>query len=361
MARSRDVGTSVPPPPGVGRSFPAQPASVGDARRLITDWLRASMPDQAVLIGDVALAVSEVCTNVVVHAYRDDDRTDPVFHVAAERDGGTVRATVSDEGGGMVPRTDSPGLGLGLPLLGSLTDAFEVRPPARGGGTVVEMRFSAAAPDVALPPPDIHSAAATVPDRSDVATPAAVLRITARADVDGDLMTVADANVLAQRGDPDYTWLVEGLARGDVMLMSIHLDAEVRGADGSRTTCTSVLRDVWIETGTVPGVEREVSDQAVSGLDDLWADLGDHGTTLRASGRDPGFIHVELSPRLRSALSRGPTAVALLTAQDAAAKAPSDAPAATVHALRRPVGQPAADSGRGPAAGRGNDAVMNRK
>ena len=51
---------------------------------------------------------------------------------------------VTDNGRGMQPRADSPGLGLGLPTIASLTTAMDMH-AAPGGGTVVAMTFSAPA------------------------------------------------------------------------------------------------------------------------------------------------------------------------------------------------------------------------
>jgi anti-sigma regulatory factor (Ser/Thr protein kinase) len=74
-------------------------------------------------LSDVKLAVTEACTNVVVHAY--GDREGPM-EVAATVDGEALRVTVRDEGLGIVPRPDSPGLGLGLPLIATLTESLEL-------------------------------------------------------------------------------------------------------------------------------------------------------------------------------------------------------------------------------------------
>ena len=84
------------------------------------------------------LAVSEAVSNVVVHSYRD---TGPgAFTVSVEWTGDELRVTVRDEGCGMAPRMDSPGAGLGLPLIASLTERFSVTAPP-GGGTEVCMTF----------------------------------------------------------------------------------------------------------------------------------------------------------------------------------------------------------------------------
>ena len=42
----------------------------------------------------------------------------------------------------MLPRTDSPGLGLGLPLIAQMTQSLEVHDRA-GGGTEIRMSFAA--------------------------------------------------------------------------------------------------------------------------------------------------------------------------------------------------------------------------
>ena len=57
-----------------------------------------------------------------------------------EWDGGELKVIVRDEGCGMTPRTDSPGAGLGLPLIATLADSFSVTAPP-GGGTEVCMTF----------------------------------------------------------------------------------------------------------------------------------------------------------------------------------------------------------------------------
>jgi anti-sigma regulatory factor (Ser/Thr protein kinase) len=75
------------------------------------------------LLSDVKLAVTEACTNVVVHAYAGADGP---MQVAAEIEGGQLTVVVRDEGRGITPRPDSPGLGLGLPLIATLTETLEL-------------------------------------------------------------------------------------------------------------------------------------------------------------------------------------------------------------------------------------------
>jgi serine/threonine-protein kinase RsbW len=79
------------------------------------------VPDHA--LADVKLAVTEACTNVVVHAYPDSDGP---MSVTARMTDGALTVVVSDEGRGILPRPDSPGLGLGLPLIATLASSLEL-------------------------------------------------------------------------------------------------------------------------------------------------------------------------------------------------------------------------------------------
>ena len=87
----------------------------------------------------VALCVSEAVSNAVVHAYRESERPGEV-EVEANRPNGFLCLLVRDHGCGLAPRTDSPGLGLGLPLIAESASSLEVRTPG-GGGTEIRMRF----------------------------------------------------------------------------------------------------------------------------------------------------------------------------------------------------------------------------
>jgi serine/threonine-protein kinase RsbW len=76
-------------------------------------------------LSDIRLAVTEACTNVVVHAY-PDGREGPM-EVLATLLGEELIVVVRDAGKGIGPRPDSPGLGLGLPLIASLTESVQLR------------------------------------------------------------------------------------------------------------------------------------------------------------------------------------------------------------------------------------------
>ncbi len=116
----------------------AEPGSVGPARRAVADFAVGAGALDA-LAADVALAVSEAVTNVVVHAYRRRDLPGRV-QVVARRVRQELLVNVGDDGDGLLPRTDSPGLGLGLGIIARVAHAVEFAQRA-GGGTELEMRF----------------------------------------------------------------------------------------------------------------------------------------------------------------------------------------------------------------------------
>jgi serine/threonine-protein kinase RsbW len=53
---------------------------------------------------------------------------------------------VADDGIGMAPRSDSPGMGLGLPLIARLADSLQVRQSHEGTQLLVSFRPSVSPP-----------------------------------------------------------------------------------------------------------------------------------------------------------------------------------------------------------------------
>jgi serine/threonine-protein kinase RsbW len=118
--------------------FPARSDAIADARRAALAYARDHAV-HAVRLDGIALAVSEATTNVVMHAYRD--RADPgTFTLDLGLDDSSLVIDVRDDGVGMGPRDDSPGLGLGLRIIAIVTDAHAFA-PADDGGTWLSMRF----------------------------------------------------------------------------------------------------------------------------------------------------------------------------------------------------------------------------
>jgi anti-sigma regulatory factor (Ser/Thr protein kinase) len=109
-------------PPDLELSLPARAENVAVVRHAfggLGDVLDVS--DQT--LSDIKLAVTEACTNVVVHAYPEGEGP---LGVRARVDDRRLTVVVTDEGRGIVPRADSPGLGLGLPLIATLAESLEL-------------------------------------------------------------------------------------------------------------------------------------------------------------------------------------------------------------------------------------------
>lgn len=116
-------------------SFPAEPASVAQIRHVVAAIARECGADEVVL-GDVRLAVSELATNVVLHAYggaRGEVRVEAEIH------GGELHIVVTDDGCGMRPRPDSPGMGVGLPVVTTVANHVEI--VSEGRGTAIHVAF----------------------------------------------------------------------------------------------------------------------------------------------------------------------------------------------------------------------------
>jgi anti-sigma regulatory factor (Ser/Thr protein kinase) len=90
----------------------------------------------------VGLVISEAVTNVVLHAYRGGEPG--AVRVKASVEADLVTLVVADDGIGMSPNPDSPGLGMGLALIGRLAEHVEVQSV---GGTrlVVRLQLASAA------------------------------------------------------------------------------------------------------------------------------------------------------------------------------------------------------------------------
>jgi serine/threonine-protein kinase RsbW len=131
LAPDRRVETE----PDLELTLPARPENVAVARHAIGGFADVvEMPDQT--LADVKLAVTEACTNVVVHAYPNADGP---MGLRASVEEGILRVVVIDEGRGILPRADSPGLGLGLPLIATLAESLEL---GTGTNEETEVRMS---------------------------------------------------------------------------------------------------------------------------------------------------------------------------------------------------------------------------
>ncbi len=121
--------------PDLVLSLPARAENVAVVRHAF-GGLGEALAVSEQLLSDIKLAVTEACTNVVIHAYPE---TEGPMEIRAALGDEELSVIVRDEGRGVVPRADSPGLGLGLPLIATLTESLEL---GTGDDNATEVRMT---------------------------------------------------------------------------------------------------------------------------------------------------------------------------------------------------------------------------
>lgn len=132
------------PGPDLEISLPARAENVAVIRHVL-GGVGDALALHLEVLSDVKLAVSEACANAVVHAYADGEPGLLDLELVTRPE--HLEIVIRDHGRGMMPRADSPGLGVGLPLMASLAESLELSNRA-DGGTEVRMSFSTAGPDL---------------------------------------------------------------------------------------------------------------------------------------------------------------------------------------------------------------------
>jgi serine/threonine-protein kinase RsbW len=138
IAEPRRVQTETP---DLEITLPARAENVAVVRHAVGGLGEVLQVDDQTL-SDIKLAVTEACTNVVVHAYPDGEGP---MGLRASIDDRRLYLVVIDRGRGIVPRPDSPGLGLGLPLIATLAESLELG-TGHSDETEVRMVFDLGAP-----------------------------------------------------------------------------------------------------------------------------------------------------------------------------------------------------------------------
>ena len=113
------------PAPDVRMTMPARPEGVGVVRQALAG-LADALAIEAPVLADMKMAVTEACTNVVVHAYEESEG---MLEVEMLADAETLTIVVRDHGTGIQPRparSEPAALGLGLPLIATLAETLEL-------------------------------------------------------------------------------------------------------------------------------------------------------------------------------------------------------------------------------------------
>jgi len=206
------VGASIGP--SAAWELPCTPSAVSQLRHQAAGFAAAAGATEEVTEA-IALAVSETVTNVILHAY---DGEDGRVRVTCRVDGERFIVDVIDDGGGIGPRQDSPGIGHGLAIVGSLAQTLDFAPAGNGRGTAVSMVFGPDVPTDA--PPGLEALCAlaleTVADVSnvDVVRGGVLRRVAAEVAGDPELSAWLCAAVPpAKPGTATWAALREGEAR----------------------------------------------------------------------------------------------------------------------------------------------------
>jgi serine/threonine-protein kinase RsbW len=136
------------PPPLLTLELPAAPLGVPRARAAVTQLCDAlDVPDE--VKENIRLAVTEACTNCVLHAY-DGEAPTSTYRLEARTEAGEIVVVVQDWGTGIGGDGDTAGArreegshGRGLAVMRATATSVEIA-SAIGKGTRVELRFALA-------------------------------------------------------------------------------------------------------------------------------------------------------------------------------------------------------------------------
>jgi anti-sigma regulatory factor (Ser/Thr protein kinase) len=116
-------------------SVEAKASELAPIRRAAAEFAREFGADEEAR-ARIVFAVNEACSNVVSHAYGDDETG--TVEVEAWGKGSEVVFSVRDHGTPFAQRpAGSTGAGLGLHLIASLSDDCELRNPEEGGTEIL--------------------------------------------------------------------------------------------------------------------------------------------------------------------------------------------------------------------------------
>jgi serine/threonine-protein kinase RsbW len=133
------------------RRWPAEAEQLAAIRAEVHGWLAPlGLSDDTEQ--DIVLAVSEVATNAIEHAYPPGD-ADAGVELAFRMSGGSICIEIVDHGTWREPATESGGRGFGLPLIRRLVRTVTVEHDVRGTRVVLQHP---------LDPPNGHAGLAAV-------------------------------------------------------------------------------------------------------------------------------------------------------------------------------------------------------
>lgn len=248
--------------PAVRLVMPALPANVALVRQALAGLTEELGVDPA-RAADMKIALTEACTNVVVHAYGDEPGP---LEVTMAVEQGRLVLGVRDRGDGLHPlpgRDDSAPLGFGLALIASLSDELGLV----GGRHGTDVRIAFALDDGSAPPLSIQPSSEPAPvsdeivlelrppERTSPVLGRVVSLVAARADFSIDRLS--DAQIVSDAiAGAAATHLMDGT-------LSVAIDEHERGFD------------LLVGPFATGGAQRLVDDTELPGLGSLLERLTD--------------------------------------------------------------------------------------
>lgn len=248
--------------PAVRLVMPALPANVALVRQALAG-LTDELGVEPARAADMKIALTEACTNVVVHAYGDEPGP---LEVSMAVEHGRLVLGVRDRGNGLHPlpgRDEGAPLGFGLALIASLSDELGLV----GGrhGTEVRIAFAlscASAPPLAIQPsaepaPSFEEIVIELrpPERTSPVLGRVVSLVAARADFSIDRLS--DAQIVSDAiAGAATSYLLDGT-------LSVAIDEHDRGFD------------LLVGPFAAGGAKRVVDDTELPGLGSLLERLTD--------------------------------------------------------------------------------------
>jgi len=270
--------------PEVRLALPALPANVALVRQALAG-LTDELGVEAARAADMKIALTEACTNVVVHAYGDEPGP---LEVTMGVEHGRLVLAVRDRGTGLHPlpsRDESAPLGFGLALIASLSD--EVGLVGGRHGTEVRIAFAlngGSAPPLAVQPssepaPEGDEIVLQLrpPDRASPVLGRVVSLVAARADFSIDRLS--DAQIVSDA--------IAGAAATHVCdgVLSVGIDEHEQGFD------------LLVGAFSAGGAQRLVDDTELPGLGSLLERLTDALAVERTGADDEERLRVRLLAR----------------------------------------------------------------
>jgi anti-sigma regulatory factor (Ser/Thr protein kinase) len=264
--------------------LPALPANVALVRQALAG-LTDELGVEPARAADMKIALTEACTNVVVHAYGDEPGP---LAVKMEIESGRLVLSVRDHGSGLHPlpgRDAGSPLGFGLSLIASLSDEVGLV----GGRRGTEVRIAFALDDASAPPLAIQPSADPAPNAEEI-----LLRLRPPERISSVLARVV--SLVAARAD----FSIDRLSDAQIVSDAIASTAPPYVADGALSVAIDEHEggfDLLVGEFLAGGAQRLIDDTELPGLGSLLERLTDTIDVEAACGAEREHLRMRLLAR----------------------------------------------------------------